>query len=167
MNRKNYRFIQLSLFILSFFVLLASLYFQFVGQMEPCPLCLMQRYCVGIALLLAVIGWANRFQHRVKLIGILQLLVGLSGVYFASRQLWLQSLPPDQMPACLPGLDVLIRYFPLKDVLHALFWGTADCGETSWTWLGFSMPAWSLFYFLSYLIMVFLLHLRFWFRTHL
>jgi disulfide bond formation protein DsbB len=62
---------------------------------------------------------------------------------------WLQSLPADQIPACLPGLDALLHYFPWQDILHALFWGSGDCAEINWQWLGLSMPVWSLLYFLA------------------
>jgi len=81
------------------------------------------------------------------LIGVL--FIGLAGVYFASRQIWLQSLPHDAMPACLPAIDVLIRYFPWTDVVSAFLWGSADCTEITWQWLGLSLPMWSVVYFIS------------------
>lgn len=46
----------------------------------------------------------------------------------------------------------MVKYFPLKDVMHALFWGSGDCAEVNWQWLGLSMPAWSALYFLFIII---------------
>jgi protein dithiol:quinone oxidoreductase len=137
----------LFVFGLSFVVFLASLYFQYVRGLQPCPLCIMQRVSVliiGVLALRAVfVGFAKSRQRLLIIMGIFALL----GIYFALRQLWLQSLPADRLPACLPGLDVMMRYFPMKDIFHALFWGAADCAELNWQGLGLSMPAWSLIYF--------------------
>ena len=87
-------------------------------------------------------------RNNYRRLFFLQIGFALLGIFFASRQLWLQSLPPNDVPACLPGLDILIHYFPWRDVGHALFWGTADCAEVTWTAFGLSMPFWSLLYFL-------------------
>lgn len=90
----------------------------------------------------------------------IQVIVSLAGLYFAGRQLWLQSLPADQAPACMPDLSVLIHYFPWQDVFHALFWGAADCAEPSASWWGLSMPVWALAYFLVMLFAAVLTHWR-------
>lgn len=91
---------------------------------------------------------------------IFQLLIGIAGIYFSGRQLWLQTLPADQLPACLPGMSVLLQYFPWKDILQAMFLGAADCGEITWQWLGLSMPAWSALYFSAFVISVLLSNLQ-------
>lgn len=75
-----------------------------------------------------------------------------AGIYFATRQLWLQALPAEQGASCVPGLDILMRYFPWKDIAKALFLGSAECGEATWQMLGLSMPAWSLLYFIGILL---------------
>ncbi|MCC5013475.1 MULTISPECIES: disulfide bond formation protein B [unclassified Legionella] len=152
MNKVIYRQGQILLAGLSFFILISSFYFQYVKNLQPCPLCLMQRLCVFLLFILGLIGiYAERIKPR-KIIAVLQIIFALGGVFFAGRQLWLQALPAGQAPACMPDLGVLVRYFPWSDVLHALFWGAGDCAEVNWTWLGLSMPAWSAFYFLFMLV---------------
>jgi disulfide bond formation protein DsbB len=79
--------------------------------------------------------------------GRLQCFFACAGLFFALRQLWLQSLPAGTAPACMPGLDILIRYFPWQDVAHALLWGSGDCAESTWNFLGISMAGWSAVYF--------------------
>jgi disulfide bond formation protein DsbB len=133
---------------MTLFVLFAAFYFQYVLGMQPCPLCLMQRFCVFFLLLLCLMGPFLFTLKRARLVAVFQIIGSTAGLFFASRQLWLQSLPVGQAPACVPDLDVLLRYFPWKDVLHALFWGAGDCAEASWNWLGLSMAAWSVLYFL-------------------
>ena len=112
----------------------------------------MQRLCTFLFAIACLLGLCLHTTRRGKSVVVLQILLAVAGLFFAMRQLWLQSLPPDQVPACLPGLDVLIQYFPWHDVLFALFWGTGDCAEVTWTLLGFSMPAWAAFYFLGMFI---------------
>lgn len=148
MNLLKYRWQRLLLVFITMSVLMASFYFQYVKNMEPCPLCIMQRVCVMLLLMFGMMSLFCGFAKCGRVTSILQIIIGSAGVFFAGRQLWLQSLPADQTPACLPGLDVLINYFPWQDILHALFWGSGDCAEVSWQWLGLTMPAWAAFYFL-------------------
>lgn len=152
MKNDYYRSWQFFLFIISLGVLLASFYFQWVKELQPCPLCIMQRFCVALALVLFMMGVVLGRSRGASILTLLQCIVALAGLYFASRQVWLQSLPPDKLPACLPGLDVLLRYFPWHDVLKALIWGAADCAEVNWQWLGLSMPGWCVIYFASLLV---------------
>ncbi len=143
-----YRIFYAFLSLLTLIVASASLYFQYVSGLQPCPLCLMQRLCVFILFFICITGLCLHPLRRGRLVASLQVFFALAGLYFSGRQLWLQSLPTDAVPACMPGLDVMMKYFPWKDVAHALFWGAGDCAEVSWTWLGLSMPAWSFLYFL-------------------
>ena len=134
---------------ISLIVIGTSFYLQYLRGMEPCPLCLMQRLCVIFILILGILNLAIPKLIRNKKIVISQLFFGIIGFYFAARQLWLVSLPHDQIPACVPGLTILIHYFPWKDVAHALFWGSGDCTEITWSWLGISLPMWAAIYFVT------------------
>lgn len=147
MNNYNFRTWQAMIFLISLSVLMASFYFQYVKNLQPCPLCIMQRVGVFLEVILCFIALVINRVRAYRIIAILQALVALSGLYFAGRQLWLQSLPPDQLSVCLPGLDVLWKYFPWRDIFHALLWGAADCAEVTWQFLGLSMPAWVFLYF--------------------
>lgn len=149
----NYRNIQILLAFTALFILTCSLCFQYVLDMEPCPLCLMQRLAVILLLIMSTIGIFVNKSSTGKRIAVTMFLIAGFGLYFASRQLWLQSLPPGHAPACMPGMDVLIQYFPWKDILHALLFGDGDCAEVRWTWLGLTMPAWAAVYFVFTMMM--------------
>jgi disulfide bond formation protein DsbB len=111
----------------------------------------MQRICVFI--LLALTGLTLATQKKAHAVILIQIIISCAGLFFASRQLWLQSLPLDSAPACMPGLDVLIRYFPWKSVVHALFWGTGECAaDSGWSFLGINMPGWTALYFLFMIV---------------
>lgn len=126
-------------------VLFASFYFQYKVGLMPCPLCLMQRVCVF--LLLAVMTLSFYTIKKAHIISLWQIIISSAGLYFSLRQLWLQSLPSEQVPACVPGLEILIRYFPWQTVAKTLFWGSGECSEVSWSMLNISMPGWCAFYF--------------------
>ncbi len=158
MTKFAYRKIQSFLAIITLFVLFASFYFQYVLGLQPCPLCLMQRICVF--LLLGIMGLSLGTLKKAHFVSLLQIIVACAGLYFSLRHLWLQSLPAGQAPACMPGLDVLIRYFPWQTVVHALFWGAGDCAESNWSFMGISMPGWTALYFLFMAITGLILYFR-------
>lgn len=156
MSYNHYRGIQRVVTLITLFVLMASFYFEYVLQLRPCPLCLMQRLMVMILLAIGMMQCFNRSLKWANRLSWLQMLIALGGVYFAGRQSWLQMLPANNTQSCLPGLDVLIRYFPWQDVLHALMFGASDCSDISWQWLGLTMPIWAALYFIGVFLAGFL-----------
>lgn len=145
MTKITFKKIQTFNAVITLLVLFASFYFQYFAGLLPCPLCIMQRVCVF--LLLGTVSLSFRTLQRAHLICVLQIFFASAGLFFALRQLWIQSLPAASMPACMPGLDILIRYFPWRAAFQSLFWGTGDCGEVHWQFLGISMPGWAAMYF--------------------
>ena len=68
----------------------------------------------------------------------------IGGAIVAGRHVWLQHLPPDEIPDCGPGLDYMLDVFPMQDVIGLVLHGSGECAELSWQFLGLSMPAWVL-----------------------
>ncbi len=149
MSKRVYRSFQSLLCLITFVVVFMSFYFQYALGMEPCPLCLMQRVCALVLGMFCLMGMCLSTLHRARWVAVFQALVALAGIYFAGRQIWLQSLPPDQTPACLPGLGMMLEYFPWQDIVHALLLGAGDCAHVDWQWYGISMAGWSLLYFIG------------------
>lgn len=124
-------------------------YFQFVDGLEPCPLCISQRIAILLTGLCFLIASLHNPQARgIKIYAILGALIALSGGAISTRHVWLQHLPPDQVPECGPGLAYVFQNFPLSATIKLMLSGTGDCAEVNWTLLGFSMPAWTLLAFL-------------------
>ena len=111
-----------------------------LSGMEPCPLCLMQRLWFLIAGLIAYGGLAH--NPRWGIYPLLTMVAALTGGGFAIRQLWLQSLPAEQVPACV-HLQSMFKYQPLSDVLKAMASGTGDCASEP-PFLGIPIPVWAL-----------------------
>lgn len=135
-------------FLLCFTMLAIAGYFQFVDNLEPCPLCILQRVftlVVGVIFLLALLH--NPGQTGVRIYGGLAGLVALFGGAISARHVWIQNLPADQLPSCGPGLSFMLENFPLGDALTMVLRGSGECAEVLWALLGLSIPAWTLLAF--------------------
>lgn len=138
-------------FVLCAALLSYALYSQYYGGLLPCPLCTFQRgvfVVLGLVFLLGALHSPKRKGAR-GVYGLLCAAVAAVGVAIAGRHVWLQSLPPDQVPACGPDLSYMMEAFPLTDVLRKVFTGSGECAEVDWTFLGLAMPAWSLIWFVA------------------
>ncbi len=121
---------------------------QYVDELDPCPLCIFQRVAflaLGIFFILAAAHNAERIGSRVY--GVLLFISGAAGVAIAWRHIWLQNLPPDQVPHCGPGLEYMLDSFPLAETLKLVLTGSGECADISWQFLGLSIPAWALVWF--------------------
>lgn len=122
-----------------------ALYAQHGLGLEPCPLCILQRVAVivlGGLFLAALLHGPGRRGAAVY--GVLMLVAAGAGMVVAGRQVWLQNLPAQDVPACGPGFDYLMDVFPLTDALAMIFEGSGECAEVSWQLLGLSMAGWVL-----------------------
>lgn len=123
---------------------------QYVGGLMPCPLCIFQRLAMaafGLVCLIGCVHGGGHVAHRVY--AGLAAVMSLAGAGIAARHVWLMHLPPDQVPACGPGLDYLIRIMPWQDVVATVLRGDASCAHVKGSFAGLSLPAWSLIYFLG------------------
>ena len=124
-------------------------FFQFVQGLNPCPLCISQRLAIlatGIVFLIAAIH--NPQQKGTTRYAIAGAITALMGASISTRHVWLQHLPPEEVPECGPGLEYMFQNFPLFETLKFMLSGTGDCAKVDWTMFGFSMPAWTLLAFL-------------------
>ena len=83
---------------------------------------------------------------------LLTMVAALVGGGFSIRQLYLQSLPADQIPACGPDMTYMLDNFPLSDVLAAMTRGTGSCAEVVWQF-GLTIPGWALVGFVCIVIL--------------
>lgn len=122
-----------------------ALYAEHVLLLAPCPLCVFQRVAVialGLAFLLAAVinaRGAGRYAHAALIA-----VIAAAGAAVAGRHVWLQNLPPEEVPTCGPGLDYMLDSFPLSEALRLVFTGSGECATLDWSFLGLSMPAWVL-----------------------
>ena len=128
-------------------------YLQYFAGQEPCPLCLVQRvfyFGMLVTFLAGAIhgprGWGAAVYAAVAA------LFAVGGLATAARHVWLQHLPPDQVPQCGPDLYFMLENLPLSRTLEKLFAGSGQCAEVGWTFLGLSIAEWSLAWFAALLV---------------
>ena len=126
----------------------SALYLQYVLRQDPCPLCMVQRVIfIAIGVLFFIAALHNAKLAGAKVYSVLIALVALGGVGVASRHIWIQHLPADQVPACGPGLDFMLKHFPMSEVWQELMHGSGECAAKGWTILTLGIPEWSLVWF--------------------
>jgi disulfide bond formation protein DsbB len=114
-------------------------------HLEPCPLCIFQRigvFVLGGTFLVATLHDPAAFGRRVY--ALLLTLAALATIGVALRHLYIQSLPPDAVPACGASLDFMLKVFSLSEVLVKVLTGSGECAKITWEFLGLAMPAWVL-----------------------
>jgi disulfide bond formation protein DsbB len=120
-----------------------------VYDLEPCPLCMTQRVFIVLAGFFALVGCLhNPARLGAKIYSGLIALMAASGGGFSIRQLYLQSLPEDKVPACGPSVDYILETFPLSKALQMMLKGDGNCAEVLWSFMGISIPGWTLVAFL-------------------
>lgn len=149
MQWKNYRVVSGALFIASVIGMAFALYLEHGQGLEPCPLCIFQRVgLIGLGIISLIAFLHNPISQFFKRIyAFLGLVAILWSAGVAARHVWLQHLPPDQVPSCGPGLDYWLNTLPLKSVFEQVLKGSGECAKVDWTLLGQSLPVWSLAFF--------------------
>jgi len=125
-------------------------YLQYVDGQEPCPLCMVQRlafFAVGAVFLVAALHGARRTGAITY--GVAAFVLAALGAAVAARHVWLQHLPKHLVPECGPGLDYMLKKFPLADVFGKVLKGSGECAEAGWTFLGLTIAGWSLAWFVA------------------
>jgi disulfide bond formation protein DsbB len=118
-------------------LLLAGLYFQHVMFLEPCPLCIFQRVAfmwIGGAALLGALFYPGPVGRWV--FSSLVIIGSAVGAGLAGRHIYLQNLPPDQVPDCGPGLSYMVDTLPFQEVLAKVLSGDGECANIKWSFLG-------------------------------
>lgn len=119
-----------------------GLYLQHVVGLEPCPMCIVQRYTLVGVMVLALVGWRLRNATALAVLGVLLALKAVFGAFVAARQSWLQWYPPEVV-SCGRDFYGMIESFPLGRAIPMIFRGSGDCTKVDWTFLGGSIANWS------------------------
>ena len=157
LGRLSVRQMLLAICIACVGMLAYGLYLQHVVGLEPCPMCIVQRYAlVLVAIIAGVVSASGKKSLQIGGVFLL-LLVAAFGAFVAARQSFLQWYPPE-VATCGRDLYGMIETFPLKRAIPMIFKGGGDCTVVDWTFLGGSIANWSFvcFALISVLALVFL-----------
>ena len=128
----------------------AVFYLQGVLNLDPCPLCIIDRVLIismGLVFLLATLHNPARLGQRIY--SSLNLILISVAIAVAGRHVWLQHLPEDLVPACGADLSYMLENFPLQDTLRSVLQGSGECADIQWTFLGLSIPEQTLILFVA------------------
>lgn len=125
-----------------------GMYLQHVVGLEPCPMCIVQRYAlVLIAVCAALASVSGRKSIQMTGAG-LALVLAVLGAFVAARQSFLQWYPPE-IATCGRDLYGMIETFPLQRAIPMIFKGSGDCAAVDWTLFGGSIANWSFVAFVA------------------
>jgi len=136
-----------------------ALYLQHVVGLEPCPMCIVQRYALIAVLVLALVGLFLKGRGGLLAASGLGLVAAGFGAFVAARQSWLQWYPPE-IATCGRDFYGMIETFPLKRALPMIFRGSGDCTKIDWTFLGGSIANWSFVAFVGFTLVFLLVMVR-------
>ena len=126
-----------------------GLYLQHGVGLEPCPMCIVQRYALFLVALVAGLASATPRLGLQRGAGVLIILLAGFGAFVAARQSWLQWYPPE-IVSCSRDFFGMIETFPLQRAIPMIFKGSGDCTAIDWTFLGGSIANWSFLWFAAF-----------------
>ncbi len=136
-----------------------GMYLQYAVGLEPCPMCIVQRYALIAVALLAGLASAGGRKGWWMGWGALALVAAGFGAFVAARQSWLQWYPPE-VATCGRDFYGMIENYPLSRAIPMIFRGSGDCTAVDWTFLGGSIANWSFVWFVALGLVLLVLLLR-------
>lgn len=138
-----------------------GLYLQHGVGLNPCPMCIVQRYALIGVLGLGLLGWRLRKPSLLALWGGLLALKAGFGAFVAARQSWLQWYPPEVV-SCGRDFYGMIENFPIGRAIPMIFKGSGDCSAIDWTFLGGTIANWSFLWFVGFTLAGLLIAVQAW-----
>ena len=138
-----------------------GLYLQHVVGLNPCPMCIVQRYAMIGLLLLGLAGWWVRRAAVAIALALVTVMLAGFGAFVAARQSWLQWYPPEVV-SCGRDFYGMIENFPIGRAIPMIFKGSGDCTAIDWTFLGGTIANWSFVWFLGFALTGLLMAVQAW-----
>lgn len=133
-----------------------GLYLQHSVGLNPCPMCIVQRYALIFVAVTAGLTSVSG-KKSLQISGTVVMLAGACfGAFVAARQSWLQWHPPE-VATCGRDFYGMIEDFPLNRAIPMIFKGSGDCSAVDWTFLGGSLANWSFICFTMISVLALLL----------
>lgn len=139
-------------FLLIVFLLAGMTYLQYYKGINPCALCIVQRFVFGMVGLVFFMGIFAKTTFLRFLVGILGSLFSLAGITLAGRQVWLQHFPNEATGNCDVGVTYMLKALPLDQVISKIYSGGAECTHVDWEFLNMTLAQWSLVGFIICLL---------------
>ncbi|HKB84367.1 MAG TPA: disulfide bond formation protein B [Burkholderiales bacterium] len=148
----NSRLIYLAIFLACAGLIGFGVYLQHSLGLEPCPMCILQRYAFIVVGAIALVAAIHHPALPGRLIysGLLVVMAAAGGGV-AIRHVYLEHYPPKVFD-CGADVGFMLESFPLTEALPMIFRGTGDCTKVLWRFLGLSIAEWSLICFVLLIV---------------
>jgi disulfide bond formation protein DsbB len=137
--------------VASIALLVFALYLQHVERMQPCPMCIIQRYAFA-AVALICIAFALLPRGAARVGAGLGALVSIAGAGAAGWHLWVKANP--SVSCGIDPLETSLNTIPTAELLPFLFKADGLCTTEYAPILGLSIPQWSLVWFVTFAIVL-------------
>jgi disulfide bond formation protein DsbB len=128
--------VSLALALIAALLLATVLALQYLAGLEPCPLCIWQRYPHLVVVALGLIGWRRRPRDMLGLIALVLLVgAGIAAYHVGVEQGWV-ALPA----GCAAGQGAT----SVEELRQMLAEAPPACDQVSFTLLGLSLAGWNL-----------------------
>jgi len=134
-------------------------YLQHYLGLEPCPMCIVQRYALIGVIVLSAFGAMGASAMRAMLMSWAVVLTAGFGAFVAARQSWLQWYPPEVV-SCGRDFYGMIENFPMQRFIPMIFKGSGDCTKIDWTFLGGTIANWSFVAFTCIMLLMLAIRVR-------
>ncbi len=130
----------------------AVIYIQGIQQLDPCPLCVVQRIAYIVCALLALVGMLMASGLASRIVALLLGMSALLGTAVASHQLWL--IYYGDPFSCEVSLEEqLLAASPLAQWWPLMFDASGSCIDASAIFIGLPIAVWSLLAFVGIALM--------------
>ena len=136
-----------------------GMYLQHVQGLEPCPMCIVQRYALVLVAVSAGLASLRGSKGWWMSLGIVALAASGFGAFVAARQTWLQWYPPE-FASCGRDFYGMIENYPVSRAIPMIFRGSGDCTAVDWAFLGGSIANWSFVCFVGFAAVLLVLLLK-------
>lgn len=134
-----------------------GLYLQLVLEMQPCPLCILQRYAfAAVALLCLMTLFVPASLLRAG--AALSALASMTGAGIALRHLWIKAHPT--ISCGIDPLETSLNKIFIARWLPTLFQADGLCTTEYEPILGLSIPQWALVWFVIFAVVLIFVALR-------
>lgn len=141
------------IFLLCLGLLGFALYLQHLKNLDPCPWCIAQRLLfIGVGLVALVAALHRPGRIGTVLYAVLGALFAAAGVAAASYQIHLQNDPKAALECMGSWLERWLDASRVGKMIPPLLQYDGSCVLKPWSFLGLSIPGWSLTWFVILLV---------------
>ncbi len=137
-------------------LLAVALYLQHVEKMQPCPLCVIQRYAFAVVAIICLVAAFGK-EAIARVGAALAALASLAGAGVAGWHIYIKANPT--VSCGIDPLETSLNTIPTAKLLPFLFEADGLCTTAYAPIMGLSLPQWALVWFV--VIALFLLRTAF------